>query len=170
MTQTLTIEETLENAIRFLVPRFPDARELIKPTAFHSIRVGTYLYENWYSEVICLAWFLHDILEDTETTEQEIGETFGKEVLEIVLANTKNMDITDKDTRKEDLIKRCLWTQKALIVKCADIMDNYKYRTRHGNIKETIDAQNLARMIKNDIPSSFSDKIFWEFFTLVLGN
>ncbi len=46
MTQTLIIEETLENAIRFLVPRFPDAHELIKPTAFHSIRVGTYLYEN----------------------------------------------------------------------------------------------------------------------------
>lgn len=170
MTQTIPIEETLENAIRFLVPRFPDARELIKPTAFHSIRVGTYLYENWYSEIICLAWLLHDILEDTETTEQEIGELFGKEVLEIVLANTKNINITDKDVRREDLIKRCLWTQEALIVKCADIMDNYKYRTRHGNIKETKDAQNLARMIKNDIPSSFSDKIFWEFFTLVLGN
>jgi hypothetical protein len=46
MNQTPSIEEALENAIRFLVPRFPDARELIKPTAFHSIRVSTYLYEN----------------------------------------------------------------------------------------------------------------------------
>ncbi len=170
MTQILTIEETLENAIRFLVPRFPDARELIKPTAFHSIRVGTYLYENWYSEVICLAWFLHDTLEDTKTTEQEIEEMYGKEVLKIVLANTKNMDITDKDARREDLIARCLWTQEALIVKCADIMDNYKYRTRHEHRTEIEDAQNLARIIKNNIPPLFSDKIFWEFFALVLGN
>ncbi len=44
--QHASIEASLENAIRFLVPKFPDARELIKPTAFHSIRVGTYLYEN----------------------------------------------------------------------------------------------------------------------------
>jgi hypothetical protein len=91
---------------------------------------------------------------------QEIEEIFGKDVLEIVLANTKNMNIVDKYARKEDLIKRCLQNQESLIVKCADVMDNYKYRTRHGNIKETEDAQNLARMIKNSIPSSFSDKIF----------
>ena len=170
MAQTVILEETLENAIRFLVPRFPDARELIKPTAFHSIRVGTYLYENWYSEVICLAWFLHDILEDTETTEQEIGEIFGKEVLEIILANTKNMNIEDKDIRREDLIARCLWTQEALIVKCADIMDNYKYRSRNWDISWAEKDKELARMIKSGIPSSFSDKIFWEFFALVLGN
>lgn len=170
MTQNISIEEVLENAIRFLVPRFPDARELIKPTAFHSIRVGTYLYENWYSEVICLAWFLHDILEDTETTKQEIEEMFGKEVLEIVLANTKNMNIADKDARREDLIARCIWTQEALIVKCADIMDNYKYRSRHWDISWVEKDKELARIIKNGIPPSFSDKIFWEFFTLVLGS
>lgn len=169
MTQIQT-EETLENVIRFLVPRFPDARKLIKPTAFHSIRVGTYLYENWYSEVICLAWFLHDILEDTETTEQEIEEMYWKEVLEIVLANTKNMNIADKDARREDLVTRSIWTQEALIVKCADIMDNYKYRSRNWDVLWIEKDKELARMIKNGIPSSFSDKIFWEFFTLLLDN
>ncbi len=170
MNQTVSIEEVLENAIRFLVPRFPNARKLIKPTAFHSIRVGTYLYENWYNEVICLAWLLHDILEDTETTEQEIEEMYWKEVLEIVLANTKNMNIADKDARREDLITRSIWTQEALIVKCADIMDNYKYRSRNWDVLWIEKDKELARMIKNGIPSSFSDKIFWEFFTLLLDN
>lgn len=170
MSPLALIEETLENAIRFLVPRFPDARELIKPIVFHSIRVGTYLYENWYSEHICLAWLLHDILEDTETTEQEIGEIFGKEVLEIVLTNTKNMNIADKELRRKDLIARCLCTEETLIVKCADIMDNYKYRSRNWDASWVEKDKELARMIKSGIPSSFSDKIFWEFFALVLGN
>jgi (p)ppGpp synthase/HD superfamily hydrolase len=152
------------------VPRFPDARELIKPTAFHSIRVSTYLYENWYSEIICLAWLLHDILEDTETTEQEIREMYGKEVLEIVLANTKNMNIANKEDRNRDLVDRCVQSKKALIVKCADIMDNYKYRTRLWDSSGLEKDNELARMIQNDIPPSFSDKIFWEFFALVLGN
>jgi hypothetical protein len=70
------------------------------------------------------------------------------------------MDITDKGARKEELIAKCLRTQEALIVKCADIMDNYKYRTRHGHIQEIEDGKNLAIMIKNGIPPSFSDKIF----------
>lgn len=169
MNQSISIEESLENAIRFLVPKFPDARELIKPTAFHSIRVGTYLYENWYNEIICLAGMLHDILEDTDVTEEEIKNMYGVEVFNLVLANTKNMNITDKDTRNKDLISRCIQSQDALIVKCADILDNHKYRTRHWNMKEIESARNLANIIKDSIPSSFDDKIFWEFFALVLG-
>ncbi len=168
MSQGISIEENLENAIRFLVPRFPDARELIKPTAFHSIRVGTYLYENWYSEVICLAGLLHDIIEDTDVTEEELKKMYWIEVFTLVLANTKNMNIADKEERNKDMINRCIQTEDALIIKCADIMDNFKYRTRRWNTQEIKNAQNLAQMIKDTIPTSYDDKIFWEFFSLVL--
>lgn len=170
MNQAISIEESLENAIRFLVSKFPDASELMKPTAFHSIRVGTYLYENWYNKIICLAGILHDILEDTDVTEEEIKDVYGIEVFTLVLANTKDMNIADKDIRNKDLILRCVQSQDALIVKCADIMDNYKYRTRHWNTKEIERARNFAKMIKDTIPPSFDDKIFWEFFALVLSN
>lgn len=169
MNQSISIEESLENAIRFLVPKFPDARELIKPTAFHSIRVGTYLYENWYSENICLAGLLHDIIEDTNVTKEELKEKYWEEVYDLVIANTKNMDIADKEQRNRDMISRCSQSEAALIIKCADIMDNYKYRVRKWNAKEIENAKNLARIIKEIIPSWFSDKIFWEFFNLVLG-
>lgn len=169
MNQTISIEESLENAIRFLVPKFPDARELIKPTAFHSIRVGTYLYENWYSEAICLAGLLHDIIEDTNVTKEELKEKYWEEVYDLVMANTKNMDIADKEERNRDMINRCSQSEEALIIKCTDIMDNYKYRTRHWNMKEIERARIFAKMIKDTIPPSFDDKIFWDFFTLVLG-
>ncbi len=167
--ENISIEESLENAIRFLVPKFPDARELIKPTAFHSIRVGTYLYENWYGESICLAGMLHDIIEDTNVTKEELKEKYWEEVYDLVLANTKNMDIADKDERNLDMINRCAQSEETLIVKCADIMDNYRYRVRRWNEKEIENAKSLARMIRNAISPSYDDKIFWEFFTLVLG-
>lgn len=47
------------------------------------------------------------------------------------MANTKNMDIADKEERNRDMINRCSQSEEALIIKCTDIMDNYKYRTRH---------------------------------------
>lgn len=46
------------------------------------------------------------------------------------MANTKNMDIADKEQRNRDMIIRCSQSEAALIIKCADIMDNYKYRVR----------------------------------------
>ena len=81
--------------------------DLIKPI-FHSIRVGSWLYFHGYETNIVIAGFLHDIIEDTNLTEQSSSDDFGIEVASIVIANTKNTNITEKKARNDELIKKCL--------------------------------------------------------------
>jgi GTP pyrophosphokinase len=76
--------------------------ENTKPVLLLSIRVGIYLLENKYSEDIVLAGFLHDILEDTNIAPVEIQNIFGKNVLELITANTKNTSIVDKQKEEKN--------------------------------------------------------------------
>lgn len=160
------MEKKLEQAIKLVVDRFPNADNLIKPTIFHSIRVWMYLYDNWYDEDICLTGFLHDILEDTDVTHEELKTMFGEKVLEMVKANTQN-DELPKEQRKEELIARCAkLSQEALIVKCADIIDNYWYRSRQWREDEVERCKKLTNLIKKYIIDSYQDKIFQKLFSL----
>jgi (p)ppGpp synthase/HD superfamily hydrolase len=45
------------------------------------MRVGSYLFLHGYSEEICVAGLLHDVLEDTPISEENIGMIFGEWVL-----------------------------------------------------------------------------------------
>jgi (p)ppGpp synthase/HD superfamily hydrolase len=61
--------------MKLLVSYFPQ-EPMKKPTLFHSLRVGTYLWNNGYSEDIQIAGVLHDALEDTDMPERIIQEKF----------------------------------------------------------------------------------------------
>ncbi|MCH8518913.1 HD domain-containing protein [Candidatus Gracilibacteria bacterium] len=94
-----------EEAIKILVSYFPE-EAMKKPTLYHSLRVGVYLWNHGYTVNIQIAGLLHDALEDTDMPEQVIGENFGDDVLKIVKANSKNNNL-DKSEILEDIIKRC---------------------------------------------------------------
>ena len=160
------MEKKIEEAIRCIVHYFPKAEDLIKPTIFHSIRVWMYLYDNWYSEDICVAWILHDTLEDTDISEEEIEQNFWTNVLKIVKANTQN-DALPKEERKDELIKRCAeLSEDALIVKCADIIDNFWYWWRQNRDDEKERCLKLANLIKKYKLDSYEDIIFSKLFNL----
>lgn len=155
----------IEKAIILASSKFASRLDLIKPTLLHSIRVGSWLYANGYETNIVIGGFLHDIIEDTDTTEQEICEFFGLEVAAIVQANTKNAAILEKNLQNEELLKRCLAThEKAAIVKAADILDNYKYYLRLN------DQSGIEYCIKNTLifrqyfNKNYTDKIFQKLF------
>ena len=147
-----------EEALRLLVSHFP--KETKKPALFHSVRVWTYLRNNNYSEDIQIAWLLHDALEDTDMTEHEITERFWSEVLQIVQANSEDESI-EKSIQKEDIVKRCaqVW-EIALIVKIADVYDNYKFYTKQENISELERCKNFARLILKYKKDNWNDPIF----------
>ena len=147
-----------EEAMRLLVSHFPT--ETKKPALFHSVRVGTYLWNNNYSEDIQIAWLLHDALEDTDMTETQIKEWFGEEVLAIVKANSENL-ATEKSLQREDIVKRCseVW-ENALIVKMADVYDNFKFYTKQNNISELERCKNFAKLIQKNKQGSWDDPIF----------
>lgn len=68
--------------------------------------------------------FLHDVLEDTEVTAEEIALEFGADVLQGVEALTKNKELP-KNVRMEDSLQRIRHCSRAIwMVKLADRITN----------------------------------------------
>lgn len=162
MKKSLNIE--FEKAIRLLAQAMPIASENTrKPVLFHGIRVGAYLYEHNYSRDVVLAGILHDVLEDTEVTEDELVNEFGENVARLVRASTKDDAITDSSLKTEELIKRCVENgEDALIVKTADILDSFKFYTKENNMDEIQYCMRNAIAVLKYKSKNFSNKIFSE--------
>src|SRR3989339_1213957 len=162
MTKSLNLK--FEKAVRLLVEYMPPSdTDSRKPILFHDIRVGVYLYENGYSENIVLAGVLHDAIEWSKVKEEMLGNEFGGEIAKLVLANTKDNSITDKEEKTIELIKRCIQNgQDALVVKAADILDSFKWYSNQDNKNELQHCMRNANAIFKFKPTDFNDKIFDE--------
>jgi len=76
--------------------------------------------------VLCAA-LLHDTLEDTETTADELRAHFGDEITSIVLDVTDDKSIKDKQKRKELQVEQAPHiAPKAKLVKLADKICNLR--------------------------------------------
>ncbi len=96
-----------------------------KPVVLHSIRVALYLYDQGYGRDIVVAAVLHDLLEDSDTTPQQIEREFGPEVARLVAANSFDRDIADEEERDREMLARCGENGRAaILIKAADILDN----------------------------------------------
>lgn len=68
---------------------------------------------------------LHDVIEDTSATYEEVKEEFGKQVADGVLALTKNEKLPAKEARMTDSLKRIRQQPKEVwMVKMADRISN----------------------------------------------
>ena len=148
-----------EKAMKLLISYFPE-EPMKKPTLFHSVRVWTHLWNNWYNEDLQIAWLLHDALEDTNISESIISDTFWWYVLGIVKANSKNMNL-EKSEILEDIVKRCsiVW-EDAMIVKMADIYDNFLFYVKENNLPEIERCKILVKLVKKYKKEEWNDKIF----------
>jgi hypothetical protein len=121
-------DEEIERAIRYLVHSFESSGDNPKPVILHSTRVGMDLYDRGYEKRIVVSGFLHDLLEDTDATSDEIRSRFGKDVANIVEATSFDENIDDYLERHYDIYKRCFELgRSAVAVKAADILDNSEY-------------------------------------------
>lgn len=76
--------------------------------------------------VICGA-LLHDTLEDTETTPEELVVNFGQEICHIVMEVTDDKSIKDKQKRKQLQIEHAAHiSNPAKLVKLADKISNLR--------------------------------------------
>lgn len=159
-----SLQLKFEQAVRMLSLTMPIADESTKkPTLFHGLRVGVYLYGNNYSDDIVLAGVLHDALEDTEISETEISNSFGDTVLGLVKASTKDDSIMDSIEKNNELIKRCVENgEDALIVKSADILDSFKWYSSQNNESELAYCMRNVNAIFEYKPDTFNDPIFDE--------
>lgn len=154
-------DKELEDAIRFVADKFDSGQDLKKPTLLHSIRVGLYLYQGGYNKDACIGGVLHDVIEDTNTSEQEIESRFGSEIAQIVVAISKDTDIIDRVERSEMLIKKCAThSRESAIIKAADILDNIRYYRKIENEVNLETMIKRGKMLLIERKSDFQDEVF----------
>ena len=147
-----------ERAVLEFAKYFPKESQK-KPFFYHSIRVWVFLWNQGYSEEIQIAGLLHDALEDISISENTIENLFWKNVLQIVKANSKNLSLP-KEEVLEDIIKRCSdYGIDAMIVKIADVYDNFLFYKKINNIPEIRRCKKLVNLILK-YKQNYDDKIF----------
>lgn len=110
---------------------------------------------------------LHDTLEDTEVTHEQLRARFGEPVAEGVSALTKHESVGDKDAQMADSLRRIQrQSDEVALVKLADRITNLqappehwdakrmrRYQAEAGTILEVLGRSNafLARRLKERI-------------------
>ncbi len=155
----------VEKAIRLMVNFYPfSSKDDKKFRLFHAIRVWNYLYEKWFKKDVVIAWFLHDMIESTAITKDELINEFSIEIYELILANSKDSTVLNPLERIDNLIMRCsLKWEDALIIKCADLVDNFKWYSAVNNNDELINywMNNIKALLKHK-PDAFDNEVFDE--------
>jgi (p)ppGpp synthase/HD superfamily hydrolase len=149
------------------------------PYISHLIAVSLILSDYTDDEDTIVAAFLHDTLEDTDYTLEEIKEDFGGPVTEIVLTLTEPK-LDTKGAKLQWLEKKKLYAKqlkagsdKALMIAAADKAHNFRtiveeYHDDHKRFLQDFGPQTEARLeayqdIANVINSRLKSDIIHEF-------
>jgi guanosine-3',5'-bis(diphosphate) 3'-pyrophosphohydrolase len=73
---------------------------------------------------LLISALLHDVLEDTNTTESELIDLFGKEITSIVKEVTDDMKLPDLQRKELQVIKAPHLSREAKLIKIADKLCN----------------------------------------------
>jgi (p)ppGpp synthase/HD superfamily hydrolase len=97
------------------------------PYVEHPTRVAALLDEHGFGEEVLAAALLHDVVEDSETTLDELREKFGGEVVGLVGAMTDAEEIDDYRERKAEHRERMAAAPvEAMAIYGADKLTNSK--------------------------------------------
>lgn len=125
--------DTVQKALEFATIKH--AKQVRKfsgePYVYHPISVSNTIKElhMYYGIehliILRCAALLHDILEDTDTTVEELTSEFGSEITDIVVALTNDKSLLQSMGKTEYLSKKVNeLTSDQLLVKLADRLDN----------------------------------------------
>lgn len=96
-----------------------------KPMIMHPIGVGNLLEEYEYDDKVVAAGYLHDVVEDTKYTIEDIEREFGKDIANLVMGASEPDKSLSWKERKEHTIKitKTLPMRNKAVV-CADKINN----------------------------------------------
>lgn len=97
-----------------------------EPYVMHCIRVALAVSEAGFKPDVVVAALLHDTIEDTQTTREEIRDAFGEAVANMVEDLTDSpKEVGNRAQRKRMDADRIIASSAAVqSIKCADICDN----------------------------------------------
>lgn len=157
----ITLDLEMEMAVRLLAEYLPSSEGRRKPILMHNLRVGFYLYERGSVREVVLGGLLHDVFEFSEMAVKLVDDTFGKEVQEIVSANTQDDSIEDKTKKWKDMVDRCVEAgEKACIVKTADVLDSLAFYRTAENASEIERSIKIGTYLLERLPDGMEDPIF----------
>ncbi|KAK8733096.1 hypothetical protein OTU49_006757 [Cherax quadricarinatus] len=97
------------------------------PYINHPIGVAFLLVEGGIDNLAVLqAAVLHDTVEDTHTSNEELVREFGPEVAGIVAEVTDNKSLSKEERKRLQIVKAPLASQEAKLVKLADKLYNLR--------------------------------------------
>ncbi len=97
------------------------------PYILHPLNVAKILIDCGCREALVIAGLLHDVVEDTPATLQDVRAAFGEKVAHLVAANSEPNKCDPWEKRKRDFIESLNTApEDALIVACADKLDNIR--------------------------------------------
>ena len=73
-----------------------------------------------------IAALLHDVIEDTATTYEDVARIFGQRVAEIIRENSDDMSLPKAERRRARITAMALKSREARIVKMADVISNLR--------------------------------------------
>lgn len=96
------------------------------PYIVHPMEVWQILRNNNCSAIVQIAGILHDTLEDTNTTPEEIEAKFGSEVLALVSSESEDKSKTWKERKQHTIDALAKDSIETMQVCCADKLSNCK--------------------------------------------
>jgi GTP diphosphokinase / guanosine-3',5'-bis(diphosphate) 3'-diphosphatase len=90
----------------------------------HPVGVARILQEHEFDEKVVAAALLHDVIEDTDTSPEEIRERFGGEVAGLVREMTEDESIEPYVARKSEHRRRVARDQRVAAIYAADKIAN----------------------------------------------
>jgi (p)ppGpp synthase/HD superfamily hydrolase len=153
----------IEKAVIFAARAWEESPHNPKPTLFHSLRVSFALLEFGYPAEYAELAILHDILEDTSTTYEDIARQFGKEAADLVDSLSHRESIQNWEERYNEMFRRVVAAGKmAIIVKMVDIADNSLYIEHVEN--RTFQADLVKKMkVFLDLSEMYSAEPAWKY-------
>ena len=101
-----------------------------EPYVNHLAEVANLLSAATYgadAELVAAGW-LHDTIEDTGTTQQELAKTFGERVAALVVEVTDDMTLPKEERRQKQIVDAPKKSPGARLIKIADKISNIRAR------------------------------------------
>ncbi|MFZ0611925.1 MAG: bifunctional (p)ppGpp synthetase/guanosine-3',5'-bis(diphosphate) 3'-pyrophosphohydrolase [Desulfobacterales bacterium] len=115
-----------------------------EPYLSHPLEVAGILADMNLDEVSVTAGLLHDVLEDTSATTEEIEDIFGPNVLHIVSGVTKlaKLRLSSSEARQAESIRKMLLAMaddiRVILIKLADRLHNMRTLQYHRSEKKKV--------------------------------